>query len=181
MNIAHPLNAIPEGWPIWLTFIILLALTAIFGRLTKQDLKTTESPLNAISLEFAAFQKSKAQRIVKAWTNENKLDLARKHLFWDSFFILAYSTLLALGCVMTARVLHQPQTDAYSLALFVAWLPWLAGLLDFIENYAIWKMLYGFEGEGLPWLATAPATLKFIIGIGTGIYTLFGLGYRLLK
>lgn len=184
MIVSHPLNALPEGWPTWTAFIVLIVLFLVSGRLTRQDALTTkESPWSVISMELAAYEKGKAQKIIKAWSEpEDKLGFARRHLFWDSvFFIPVYSTLLALGCVMAARVLHHEGTRAYDMALFVAWLPWLAGLLDLIENYAIWKMLDGFKGEGLPWLATAPATLKFIIIIATLAYSLVGLVARLFK
>jgi hypothetical protein len=175
VNIQHPLNALPEGWPVWTVFITLLVISGIFMSLTKRDLKTEASPWNAISLQFAAFKKGKAATIIKAWKDENKIGEAKDHLFWDSFFILAYSTLLALGCVMAARVLHRPGTSAYNLALILAWLSWLAGLFDFVENYATRKMLDGSSSEGLPWLVTLPATLKWLIGIAALVYTVIGI------
>ena len=177
----HPLNAVPEGWPVWIAFTFLSVLLVIFGWFTKRDLKTEASPNNAVSLQFAAFKKGRAQTIIESWTKENKLGQAKAHLFWDSFFILAYSNLLALGCVMAARVLHEPGTSGHNLGMLLAWLAWLAGVFDFVENYAAWKMLDGFSGEGLPWLVTGPATLKWLLALAALIYSTIGIIARVIR
>lgn len=181
MNIWHPLNAIPEGWPVWIAFVLLFVLAALAGRLTRQEaLKTEHAPWSVISLELAAFKKGQAKEILDEWSEAGKLDLFRKHLFRDTFlFIPLYTTMLALGCVMAARVFHSQETNVSGFGLLLAWLAWVAGLLDLVENYAMWKMLDGFKGEGLPWLATGPATLKFILILATALYGLAGIGYRL--
>lgn len=174
MNVPHPLDSIPRGWPSAAVFVALLALELFTMSRTAGNLKTPESPYNAISLELA-WGEPRAQAIVGAWKREKMIDEAHRHLRSDNVFILFYSTLAAFGCVIAARTFFTPGTGAYNAAMLVAWLPWLAGLLDYAENYGISRMLGGFEGAALPLMTSACATLKFLIIVPLALYGLCGV------
>ena len=176
--IWHPLNEISEGWPLWTAFITLLILTGTIARNTQWDLKTEASPWAVISYELAGTEE-KARKIIKAWDDKGVREQVFHHFRWDNIWIFLYSTLLALGCVMTVRVLQTPGSFWYSFFLGLAWAAWLAGLLDLIENYTLERMLGGFSGETLPRLAWACASVKFIICALAAVYLLIGLIARL--
>ena len=181
MGVWHPLNLLPDGWPVWATFLVLLALGLFAVGKTAGQLKTPESPHNAISLELA-WSERRAQEIVGAWRREKLIEEARRHLRWDNVFIFLYSTLAALGGVMAARAFFPARAGAgFHAALLAAWLPWLAGLLDYVENWAICRMLDGFEGGALPRLATSCAAVKFALIIPLGVWGLVGAAAYLFK
>lgn len=50
-----------------------------------------------------------------------------------------------------------------------------AGALDYVENYAIHRMLGGFEGETLPRLSWWCAAVKFSVIIPLGLWGLAGV------
>jgi hypothetical protein len=173
MNTWHPLNLIPEGRPTLAAFAVLLAFAFLTLIKTGGHLKTPQSPYNAISLQLA-WSEQRAQSIVGAWKRDELISEARRHLRWDNVFILFYTTLAALGCVIAARAFFTPGTNAYDTALLVAWLPWLSGLFDYVENYGIYRMLGGFEGETLPRLTTSCAAVKFALITPLAVYGLLG-------
>jgi hypothetical protein len=175
MNVRHPLNAIPEGWPTWLAFAALFALFLFVGGKTSSHLDC-EGVLhrNVVALELAGDSVA-AKHIIGNWNDYDLLGEVRRQLKWDAAFILVYSTLTTLGCVIAARAFTSPGTGARAFALFVAWVPWLAGLLDYAENYAIYQMLGGFEGETWPRVSAVCATLKFAFVITLGLWGLAGV------
>ncbi|MFL6254431.1 MAG: hypothetical protein ACJ74T_05390 [Pyrinomonadaceae bacterium] len=175
MSVWHPLNALPEGWPTGVAFVVILALLVFVGRKAKPDLAREGVPhRNVVALELAG-DSIAAKHIIGNWEEHGLIGEVRRQLRWDAVFILAYSTLTALACVIAARAFTCPLTDARRFALFVAWLPWLAGLLDYAENYAIYRMLGGFEGEMWPRLSASCAALKFAIIITLGLWGLAGV------
>lgn len=175
MNISHPLEAIPQGWPTWVAFAVLFALFLFVASKTKPDLDRDGVPhRNVVALELAGDSVA-AKHIIGNWEEHGLIGEVRRQLRWDALFILVYSTLTALGCVIAARTFTDPGTDARRFALFVAWLPWLAGLLDYAENYAIYRMLGGFEGEMWPRVSAWCAALKFAFTITFGLWGLAGV------
>jgi hypothetical protein len=183
MNIWHPFERIPDGWPTLTAFVFLAGLSVFAMLKTKGDLKTDAAPHDAISLEFAGSE-AQAKKIIDSWKpknesedkTEDKMEEAYRHLRWDSrLFIPAYSTLIALACVMAARALFRPSFEPlYGIALAVAWLPWLAGLCDYAENGAMYAMLGGSTGEAMPRLSWWAAAVKFGIIIPLFVYGVVG-------
>lgn len=173
MNTPHPLDAIRDGWPLFAPFLALFVLFLLVGARTKGRLKTEEAPWNAISLQLAGGA-GRAGRIIDSWKRQNMIGEAYRHLKWDAFLIPVYATLLAFGCVLAARAFFGRTTDAYELALAVAWLPLLVGVLDYVENGAMYGMLDGFTGETLPRRAWWCAAVKFAVGLPLAVYSLAG-------
>lgn len=181
MNTWHPFKQLSDGWTV-AAFVVLLGLTAFTMYKTKGRLTTEEAPNNAISLELAG-SAERANAIIGSWKKAEMLGEARRHLWWDSLaFIPAYSTFAALACVMAARAFFRTQFEPlYDVALVVAWLPWLAGLCDYVENGAMCAMLGGFSGETWPRVGWWAAFVKFVILIPVFTYALLGAGIYVLK
>ena len=170
MQLWHPLELIPNGLASWLVLGLLVALCLGLAPKTNQrSLTTEEAPCGILSLELAG-NEEKASAMIGSWQKKGAYDDALSSLYWDNFFLLAYSTAIALGCVMGADKLHAPGTLDYNLAILLAWAQWLAALLDRTENLALEKMLRGAVKSPWPQIAWCCAIPKFIIVFA-------GLGY----
>ena len=173
MNTWHPFERIPDGWPTLAAFVVLLGLSAFTASRAKGNLKTEAAPCRAISLELAGSGRQ-ANAIISSWKDAGLLDEAYRHLRWDNLLIPCYATLAALACVMAARAAFRWCDPLYSVALVVAWLPWLAGLSEYLENGSMYVMLGGFSGETWPRLGWWGAAVKFVIMIPVTFYALAG-------
>lgn len=159
----HPFNHLPRRWQLPLLALVFL-LTLIVGWKTNQPLK----PFRIVSLELAPTPEA-AQIIIDAWKKVDPLlDAARLVQYWDTYFILCYSTLLALGCFIVADRLYSLEATANFHGKLVAWLMWVAGILDYVENYAINKMLDGAINTTWQTMSEQSASFKFLI-VGTGV------------
>ncbi len=171
MQLWHPLHLIPSGLTHWLVLGMLVAL--ILGLAPKTNLRSLQTPGKApwgiVSLELAG-NEEKASAMIASWQQKGAYDDALSSLYWDNFFLLAYSTAIALGCQMAADRLHAPGTLEYNLAILLAWAQWLAAVLDRTENFALEKMLRGAVKSPWPQIAWWCAVPKFII-------VFVGLGY----
>ncbi|MDT5269836.1 MAG: hypothetical protein QOH49_2022 [Acidobacteriota bacterium] len=175
MNIYHPLDALPQGWPMWTFFITWLVLFLITGTLATPDLEAPGvTHRRIVALERPA-DADAARGLIAEWERAGKLGEIRRCIRGDNIFVIVYSTLTALGCVMAARAFFNPGSTGYGVALLVAWLPWVAGVLDYVENYAMYRMLGGFAGETLPSLSWWCATVKFAIILTLGVWGVVGL------
>ena len=169
MQLWHPLELIPNGLAGWLVLGLLVALSLGLAPKTNQrSLTTKQPPWDIVSLELAG-NEEKASAIIASW-EKGEVNDALSSLYWDNFFLMAYSTAIALSCVMAADKLHAPGTLEYNLAILLAWAQWLAALLDRTENFAIEKMLRAAVKSPWPQIARWCAIPKFIIVFA-------GLGY----
>jgi hypothetical protein len=134
MQLWHPLELIPNGLASWLVLGLLVALSlGLASKTNYRSLTTEQAPCGIVSLELAG-NEEKASAMIASWQEKGAYDDALSSLYWDNFFLLAYSTAIALGCVMAADRLHAPGTLEYNLAILLAWAQWLAALLDRTEN-----------------------------------------------
>jgi hypothetical protein len=156
-------------------FCVLFALhTFTMLQAAGRHLQTTEAPRRAISLELAGSEQ-RAKEVIGSWERAGVKDEAYRHLIWDNLFVVFYSTFAALGCVMAARAFFRRRPTAFAVAHVVAWLPWLAGMFEYVENSAMYVMLGGFSGETLPRLGAQCATVKFVMIIPLAVYALAGV------
>jgi hypothetical protein len=175
MNISHPLDAIPQGWPTWTFFITWLVLFLLNGTLAGPDLDAPGvTHRRIVALERPADAKD-ARAVIAEWEAAGRLGEVRRSLRADNVFVIVYSTLTALACVIAARAFFNRGSTGYGVALLVAWLPWGAGVLDYVENYAMHRMLGGFTGETLPRLSWWCATVKFSVILTLGVWGLVGV------
>jgi len=106
---------------------------------------------------------------------DSNLNLAHLLQHWDNYFILCYSTSLALACLIIADWLYASEPRANFHGKLLASLMLVAGILDYVENYAINKMLdVGVETRWVK-MSFWSASIKFAL-IGTGfIYIISGV------
>jgi hypothetical protein len=85
---------------------------------------------------------------------------------------------LSLACIIVTDAMFKPTSSGYTLGLVFSWAALVAGVLDFIENRAINRMLAGAVENPWPQLSFICAALKFLILTACFIYVLSGLVAR---
>jgi branched-subunit amino acid transport protein len=168
----HPFQAIPVGWWRGLSYVVLLILTLLIGSKTNVALKP-----RMLLLELAG-TKSKADRIINKWREDGALDNALTLQKWDDYFLIFYSVALSLACIIVTDAMFSPASSGYAWGLMFSWAALVAGVLDFIENRAINRMLSGVVENPWPQLSFVCAALKFLILAACFIYVLSGLVAR---
>jgi hypothetical protein len=171
----HPFSFLPRSWRIPV-LVVLFALTLLVAAKTNQPLYAF--PMSALEL---APNKDAAEIIIDCWKGvDPELKAARLLQYWDNYFILCYSTFLALGCFIITDWLYSSEARANLLGKLLAWLMWAVAILDYVENYAINQMLRGRIESPWPKTSSISASLKFAL-IGAGItFIVTSLVVRLL-
>ena len=143
--------------PVWMLGIFF-ALTVVMVTVMKQQI----GPLHVGDLELAG-TKEKAAAVLKGWGEEGKR-IVRVNTLLDFLFIPCYTTLLALLWFLMAS--KTSRFGAVSTILNVwAWLMWVAGILDVIENLCMLSMMGREPTELLARLSQICATVKFVITV----------------
>jgi len=119
-----------------------------------------------------------ARVILSGWTPADRLRVAFVAGF-DLAFGVAWTNTLGLGCIWAAR--RFAPTRPASLGAPIAWLLWIAMLLDVPENGAYLRMVLGSVDR--PWPAVAlfavyARTLIFFAGCGYVLAGLVRAGYE---
>lgn len=152
-------------------FLIALVLTIVVAWLMAAPLTTDHAAFGIVSLELARSPEV-AELVIGSWSPEQQA-LAAAGVRWDFLWLIAYSTTLSLACVWAADVLGRWEFLA-KIGLFLAWLIWLAALLDAVENVALLQMLGGSSAAFWPALSYWCALIKFDIVILALLYVVTG-------
>ena len=145
---------------IKIIFWVLLTLTVVtlagLG-LIDTHLKSLFAPLGIISFEVCAYSSSCAA-ILESWSAHSQL-MAALSLGLDYLFMTLYPAVIFVGLLlMLPYVPHNLKTFTYCNA----WLSWVAGIADAIENYHLSQMLLTSKVEAHAWPAAIAATIKFV-------------------
>lgn len=155
-----------------LIFWIMFALTILINRLMAGPLTTQAAPYGIVSLELAGTE-ANARTIIESWSAP-ALQQALFSVKLDYLFLLTYSTAISLGCLWAATFVRERQWRARA-GLYLAWLQWLAALLDAIENVGLLNMLQGRTAQPWPLIAQWFAIPKFLL-IALGLAYTLGIG-----
>jgi len=170
----HPLNILGtrKGIVLSVLFIITLAMMVIMNMVGAPLINET-APLGIISYEFAGDVPT-AQAIIDSWDTNARMS-ASLSLGLDYLFLVVYSTTIALGCLWSGELLKRMNWPLGGLATILAWLLWLAALMDAVENYALIRMLFGSVVSPLPAVAVICAGIKFGLIFAGLVYFMYGL------
>lgn len=174
----HPLFSLSPTTLGWLFIILLIATVLLFLRLETlgRRLKTSVAPLGITSLEMSR-SSSHSAAIIDSWDEDARED-ARRHLCLDFFFIPVYTTALAILGLMSARwFADKGLTGLSTLAMWLAWGQWIAGLFDYASSSTLLRILQMHPDipERLPNLAGWCARAKFFLIFAAVLCSLFGL------
>ena len=114
-----------------------------------------------LAFEFAGTP-ANAARIIERWGVSGEARMLAQ-IGLDNWFLFFYSTTIALLCVMVAIRLRPHSSRWADYGVLLAWLAWLAALLDRIENYALVQIIEGSRSYLLTTAAFGCAALKFLI------------------
>lgn len=171
----HPFQLLSRSsfrWIFWPLFLLTLLLLIVLN-LLNSPLNNTQAPQGIISLELAGSQVV-AESIVKSW-DAIQQKIAAFGLGLDFLFIPVYSTALSLACVWTAANLSARKVTFGVLGMLIAWLQWVAAILDGLENIALMNILIGNPNPSLAPLASWCAGLKFGIIVAGMVWSFFAL------
>lgn len=133
-----------------------------------------------VDFEFAGTESS-ADEIRSDW-GDSGTDAAKRSLWIDYAYILAYGTFLVLACLATRDLAVERGWDRMA-AFGLAAVPFAAGAaaFDAIEDVGLLLAVNGHGGDLAPGLARVCASLKFLLLGLVLAYLLTGLGLRLLS
>ena len=135
-------------------------------------LKTSIAPGGIVDYELAGTLAA-SQSILNSWGQTERI-CAGLGLGFDYVYIICYSIAIALGCVLVTRALSSRILVLANLGVILAWTPFVAGILDSIENYALIQLLFGAPSESFAMIARWCAIPKFtLVGIGL-LYVIIG-------
>lgn len=162
----HPFASLqnPCAWLIALAVItvsFMLALLLI-------------GPPKIVNLEFAGTP-AVANKVIAGFGA--KVTRLKPQLYVDFGFMAAYSTFLAAACFIGADACRANQWPMLAtVGLAIAWLQWVAGGLDAVENISLLTFLGDRTGALWPLIARYSALAKFalaIVGCGYGAFALW--------
>jgi len=170
-----------------LTLAVMVSLNALGG-----PLNTEVAPMGIVSFELAG-ELALAQSMVESWGQAGQV-YAGLNLGLDYVFLIAYSSSIALGCVLVARRLSRsnlarpgspdpghkrgfdnPLRAISDVGVLLAWAQFGAALLDAVENYALIQILLGSQQALWPAVARWCAIPKFLIVAAGLVYIAVGL------
>jgi len=115
-----------------------------------------------------------ANTILDYWKNSDVLQWVYFHIGLDYLFLVTYTVFLFFACHVSAMQIKAFPFFLY-LGLVVGWLQPLAGILDFIENYALIHVILGTTDEFWPKLSSWCAMPKFAIALSGMAYCVIAL------
>jgi hypothetical protein len=136
-------------------------------------------PYSIIGFEMAGTMEN-AQRMLATWDNAGTMGSLFFLLGFDYLFMLVYSFSLWFVCLQTADTLQR----SMKYMIVLAWLQLLAGILDAIENAALYQLASGSLSADWPMLAWCCAVPKFaiaLLGLTSWIVCVVVRGYRQLR
>ncbi|MCP4443120.1 MAG: hypothetical protein GY810_29790 [Aureispira sp.] len=157
----------------FVVFTILTLLCMVGLGVSGDALKVNEAPMGILDYEFAGTLEN-AQAMLLAWKTEGVEAFVGFNLGLDYLFMLTYSHAIGLACVLVAQRLNR----FVQLAFVLAALQLVAGGLDAIENFALWKLLLGSDWAVYPLISMCCAAPKFLFVI---LGLLFCLGSVFFK
>ncbi len=165
---AHPFRWLPSPqrravFVVTLTTALLLAIVLV---ILGGDLKTTDAPGGIICFELAG-DLATAEQIISSWGDTGRT-LAAFHLGIDYLFLVLYPLAISLGCSLIVVRLAPGFRPWVLVGGWLAWAQLLAGLLDFVENWALISLLFEEKAAWLPVIAFWCAAIKFAL-VGAGL------------
>jgi hypothetical protein len=155
-------------------FLIGTAAMMMVMAKTGHVLKTPETPMGILNLEFA-YNTAKTTLIINTWAGINHVDVitaARVNTYWDFLFLFFYAGFLFLACKKIAANTSGSFSKAGNkLAKGALW----AGFLDIFENMGMLLTLNNQGSSTIAFCTTFVSVIKWVLAIIAVLYVLRGL------
>jgi hypothetical protein len=142
--------------------VVILAIGTLWLSWIMQRLVRGIEP-GILAFEFAGTPDN-ARRILDAWGVSGEARILAQ-IGVDNWFLVFYSTTIALLCVMIAIRLRTRAPRWSKVGIALAWAAWGAAILDRIENFALVRLINGEVNSVATITAFMCASLKFLIVI----------------
>jgi hypothetical protein len=187
---------------LWPLFPVLIAISIWFGVKAGGDklLKNQTARSGIGSLERAG-SLQEAQKVIASWnhvaperrtpreiensnfltrilSNDGRLltSIARRSLVFDLFFILFYTSALAVACLLASTEIavrrNKTESRLVALGIRLAYFQILTGGFDGLEDLALWRMLQGSVCPFWPPFAYVCSVVKYILIAASLLYVL---------
>lgn len=162
--IRHPVLGLT---PTKRALVFVAAL--VFGFVLWYALQTLNATLvnpksnwGIVSLQFAQTPE-RSQEVIGSW-DKSARDSAQSALLLDFLFPVCYSTALTIVCFWAVTLFRERGYRKTSwLAVVIAWAQWPAGIINYIENIALWVELRGTIADPWPRIAFVCALIKILL------------------
>ncbi|MHA1150644.1 MAG: hypothetical protein ACTSR8_20680 [Promethearchaeota archaeon] len=180
MNLEK-LKEVPKQKVLVLVTVVALACFILLNMIMSPielHLKGTTG-YGVLEFEFA-WTADTIRTIFKAWGKNGK-QMEALAVWLDFLYIPSYVFLIAGTLLLTTRSLNEGKVQNIGLILIIS--PFIAGILDVIENINLLAMIYNgaFIDLGSPFIASICATFKFGIIFLDIIFWIFELIILLLQ
>ncbi len=149
-----------------LSFVLLITLNRI-----DLHLKTDAAPQGIISFELAS-NPDVSQQMIQSWDGAAKM-YAAFSLGIDYLFMISYALFLSLLCMLLANKFSEKRFH-YNAGILLSYGLWLAAVLDAVENFALFRLLFGSTNTLYSGLAAGCAGVKFILVLLGFLYLAWG-------
>lgn len=160
MNLAK-LKEVPKQKPLILitviSFVCFIVLNLIMAPIEQELKESTGYGVMEFELAWTA---DRIRTIFKAWGTSGK-QMEAIAVWLDFLYIPSYAFFIAGTLLLTTRALKEGKLQNIGLILVIS--PFIAGVLDVIENINLLAMIYNdvFIDLGSPFIASMCATIKF--------------------
>ncbi len=163
-------------WLLLFSGILSLLVLIVLNRVDVH-LKTAAAPQGIISFELAGSSDA-SQQMVQSWDAPAKM-YAAFSLGIDYLFMISYALFLSLLCTLLADRFSRKRFLS-NTGVLLGYGLWLAAALDAVENFALFRLLFGSTDSFYSTLASSSAEIKFLLILLSFIYLAAG-GIVLLK
>jgi hypothetical protein len=146
--------------------IVFALLVAAVMQWVGAPLTTAAAPAGIVSFEFAG-NAARAEAILASWDATASL-YAALGLGLDYLFMVAYASAISLACIRVAEAWRGRAPGVARLGWLLAIGQWLAAGLDAVENFALLRLLFGYDAAAWPTVAWWCAAVKFTL-VGAGL------------
>ncbi len=169
---GHPFLSLTAHVRMWLSVVTLVLTVVGMTVLRFEDPgRVNGKGTGIVGFELAG-SASRAKAILESW-GESGRKVAAFNLGFDYLFIVGYSTFMTLMCLWASTRYASPRLMIFGV--FLAWMQWIAGLLDCTENVALLRILFHEALDSLAQIARLSALGKFgLLGCGA-VYILLSL------
>lgn len=170
----HPYERLSPRVQCW-SYWVALGATAVIACILQMQVAAVVPavagqplPYNIIDFELARTPEM-AQTIVDSWGPKG-CEALFTQIVTDYLFLLAYPQAIALGIL--AVLMNTRNARLLAFGRILAWLQWVAGGLDAIENAALLGILKGHVASPLPEISYWCAMPKFLIVVAGVLFIL---------
>ena len=162
-----------------LAFLIGSLTMAVIVTINGEPLKTKDTPLGILNLEFA-YNSAKTTQVLDAWapaTPHDRIAIAKHNTWLDFIFLFFYSIFLFLA----SKAISRSFGGLFGRAgKFIAKGAILAGLLDIIENIGMLLTLSGKGSDTIALCTTICSVIKWALALLAVLYVITA-GVALLR